>query len=177
MWEQEIELTWRNFTNSLPRQVRYLYREFRLIKKNWGLFLVNFTPLKKWEIPTSFHSSWTASRSSSGSSEVTQLCLTLCDLMDCSLPRSSAHGIFQARVLEWVAISFSRGSSRPRDRTQVSHIAGRLYHLCHQGNQVLDFKFYLLHCPIEFQGFKVLQLRLCMWRLSCFSHVQLFANL
>ena len=45
--------------------------------------------------------------------------------MDCSLPCSSIHGIFQARVLEWVAISFSRGSSRPRDRTQVSHIAGR----------------------------------------------------
>ena len=41
-------------------------------------------------------------------SEVTQLCLTLCDPMDCSLPGFSVHGIFQARVLEWVAISFSR---------------------------------------------------------------------
>ena len=40
-------------------------------------------------------------------SEVTQSCLTLCDLMDCSLPDSSVHGIFQARALEWVAISFS----------------------------------------------------------------------
>ena len=58
-------------------------------------------------------------------SEVTQSCLTLCDPMDYSLQGSSVHGIFQARVLEWVAISFSRGSSRPRDRTQVSHIAGR----------------------------------------------------
>ena len=45
--------------------------------------------------------------------------------MDCSLPGSSIHGILQARILEWVAISFSRGSSRPRDWTQVSHIAGR----------------------------------------------------
>ena len=45
--------------------------------------------------------------------------------MYCSLPGSSIHGIFQARVLEWVAISFSRGSSRPRDWTQVSCIAGR----------------------------------------------------
>ena len=45
--------------------------------------------------------------------------------MDCSLPGSSVHGIFQARVLEWVAISFSRGSSQPRDQTQVSCIAGR----------------------------------------------------
>ena len=49
--------------------------------------------------------------------------------MDCSLPGSSIHGIFQARVLEWVAISFSRGSSRPRDRTQVSCIAGRCFTL------------------------------------------------
>ena len=48
-------------------------------------------------------------------SEVAQLCLTLCDPKDCSLPRCSTHGIFQTRVLEWVAISFSRGSSRPRD--------------------------------------------------------------
>ena len=50
----------------------------------------------------------------------------VCDPMDCSLPGSSAHGILQARVLEWVAISFSRGASRPRDRAQVSCIAGRL---------------------------------------------------
>ena len=48
-----------------------------------------------------------------------------CDPMDCSLPGSSVHGIFQVRVLEWVAISFSKESSWPRDRTWVSHIAGR----------------------------------------------------
>ena len=46
-----------------------------------------------------------------GESEVTQSCVTLCDPMDCSLPGSSVHGIFQAGVLEWVAISFSKGSS------------------------------------------------------------------
>ena len=51
-------------------------------------------------------------------------------LVDCSPPSSSIHGILQARILEWVAISFSRGSSRPRDRTQVSHIAGRRFNLC-----------------------------------------------
>ena len=50
-------------------------------------------------------------------SEVSQSCLTLCDPMDCSPPGSSIHEIFQARVLEWVAISFSRGSSWPRDQT------------------------------------------------------------
>ena len=55
--------------------------------------------------------------------EVAQSCLTLCNPMHCSLP-GSIHGIFQARILEWVAISFSRGSSWPRDRTQVSCIAG-----------------------------------------------------
>ena len=60
-------------------------------------------------------------------SEVAHSCPTLCNPMDCSLPGSSIHGIFQARVLEWVAISFSRRSSRPRDRTQVSCIAGRCF--------------------------------------------------
>ena len=54
--------------------------------------------------------------------EVAQSCLTLCDPMDCSLPGSSVHGIFQALVLEWIAISFSSRSSRPRDRTQFSCI-------------------------------------------------------
>ena len=57
--------------------------------------------------------------------EVAQLCLTLCDPMDCSLSGSSVHGIFQARVLEWIAITFSRGSSQPRTWTRVSHIAGK----------------------------------------------------
>ena len=57
--------------------------------------------------------------------EVAQSCLTLCDPMGCSLQGSSIYGIFQARALDWVAISFSRGSSGPRHRTQVSHIVGR----------------------------------------------------
>ena len=58
-------------------------------------------------------------------SEAAQSCLTLCDPMDCSLPGFSVHGIFQARILEWVAISFSRRSSGPRNWTRVSHIVGR----------------------------------------------------
>ena len=61
--------------------------------------------------------------------EVTQSCPTLCDPMDCSLPGSSLHGILQARVLEWVAISFSGGSSGHRDRTQVFCIPGRRFNL------------------------------------------------
>ena len=50
-----------------------------------------------------------------------------CDLVDCSLPGSSVHGIFQAKILELVAISYSRGSSRPGNWTQVSCIAGRFF--------------------------------------------------
>ena len=60
-------------------------------------------------------------------SEVAQLCPTLCDPMACSLPGSSVHGIFQAIVLEWISISFSSGSSRPRDQTQVSRIVDRCF--------------------------------------------------
>ena len=52
-----------------------------------------------------------------------QSCLTLCDPIDGSPPGSSVHGIFQARILEWDAISFSRGSSLPRDRTLLSCIS------------------------------------------------------
>ena len=60
-------------------------------------------------------------------SEVAQSCPTLCDPMDCSLSGSSIHGIFQARMLEWISISFSRGPFHPRNRTQVSRIAGRRF--------------------------------------------------
>ena len=58
---------------------------------------------------------------------VTQSCLALCNPMDCSLPGSSVNGILQARILEWVATSSSRGSSWPRDRTPVSYITGRFF--------------------------------------------------
>ena len=62
---------------------------------------------------------------------VFQLCLTLCDPKDCSSPSSSVHGILQARILEWVAMPFSRRSSQPRDRTWVSHCRQILYCLSH----------------------------------------------
>ena len=62
-------------------------------------------------------------------SEVAQVCLTLCDPIDCSLPGSSVHEILQARILEWVAISFSRGSYQLRDRTQVFCLAGRRFNI------------------------------------------------
>ena len=55
-----------------------------------------------------------------------------CDPMDCSLPCGSVHGILQARILEWVAIPFSRGSSWPRDGIRVSSLAGDSLPLSHQ---------------------------------------------
>ena len=72
-------------------------------------------------------------------SEIAQSCPTLCDPMDCNLSRSSVRGIFQVRILEWVATSFSRGLSQPRDRTQGSNpgllrCRQTLYHLSHQGS-------------------------------------------
>ena len=58
---------------------------------------------------------------------VTQSCPTLCYPMDSGLPGSSVHGMFQARILGWIAISSSRGSSQTRDQIWVSRIAGRLF--------------------------------------------------
>ena len=81
---------------------------------------------------------------------------TLCDPMDCSPPGSPVRGILQARILEWVAISFSRGSSWPRDWIQVSCIAGRHFNLwatreaelrwnmCKNEKERICFSFFLL---------------------------------
>ena len=84
---------------------------------------------------------------------ITQSCPTLCDSMDCSPPGSSAHLIFQARMLEWVAISFSRGYSWLRDWTQVfcivadfllSEPTGKPHSYCKGGclNNVIVFSYY-----------------------------------
>ena len=70
---------------------------------------------------------WVTKHSGRWKCESLSSCLTLCNLMDCSLPDSSVHGILQARILEWIAIPFSRGSSQPRDRTWVSCTAGRFF--------------------------------------------------
>ena len=61
------------------------------------------------------HPAYLTYMQSESESEVAQSCLTVFDPMECSLPGSSIHGIFQARILEWVVIFFSRGSSQPRD--------------------------------------------------------------
>ena len=80
-------------------------------------------------------------------SEVTQSCPTLGDPMDCSLSGSSVHGILQERILEWVAISFSRGSSRPRDGTWASCIAGRFFSVCFTIITPLILEVNLHLCP------------------------------
>ena len=78
---------------------------------------------------------------------VTQLCPTLCDPMDCSLSGSSVHGISQARILEWVVISSSRGSFWPRNWTQLSlsHCRQILYHLSHQGSPRIRTEYIKKH--------------------------------
>ena len=80
---------------------------------------------------------------------VVQSCSALCDPMDCSLPGSSVHGILQARILEWVAISFSRGSSWSKDWTRIPCIVGRFFTTSQQESLntiVLMFKL-LQSCP------------------------------
>ena len=75
----------------------------------------------------------------------------ICDPLDYSLPISSVHGIFQARILEWVAISSSRGSSKLRDQTHVSHvscIAGDSLSLRHQGNPIKHYALHLINLRI-----------------------------
>ena len=58
---------------------------------------------------------------------ITKLYPTVCNPLDCSLPVSSVHEILQARILKWVAVPFSRGSSRPRNRNRVSCIVGKFF--------------------------------------------------
>ena len=137
-------ITWK-FLAVIPS---YLYYENRMKKIGIGLN-ERFQPLigpsdynsmvAEMQIDLPFHvavipltnylSLW-ASHVSAGNnsvSEVAQLCPTLCGHVDYSLPGFSVHGIFQARILEWVAISFSRRSSQPWDWTRVSRIVGRRF--------------------------------------------------
>ena len=85
-------------------------------------------------------------------SEVAQSCPTLGDPMNCSPPGSSLRGILQARVLEWVAISFSRRSSQPRDRTQVSRIAGRRFIIWATVIDILTY-FFQVYSPLLIPSF------------------------
>ena len=100
------------FTNSLIK--RYLFNSYWICPQIWSC---------NWRfIPEGWHI-----LEHEGEREVAQSCPTLSDPTDCSPPGSSVHGIFQAIVLEWIAISFSRGSSQPRDRNWVSRIVDRRF--------------------------------------------------
>ena len=117
---------------------------------------------------------------------VTQSCLTLCDPMDCNLLASSVHGISQARILEWIAITSSRGSSQPGTPTWVSWSpawAGRfsLYHRDNIWEKVemrsctKDTLVFILIIPISIHYSASILLLLLL--LSCFSRVWLCVTL
>ena len=92
---------------------------------------------------------------------VTKSCLTLCDPVDCGPPGSSVHGISQARIQEWVAISSSRGSSRPRDRTCVSCIGRRTLPLSYQGSLGIGLECLLLGRRLLADAVEVTMIRNC----------------
>ena len=82
---------------------------------------------------------------------VGQSCPTLCDPMDCSPPGSSIHGIFQARVLEWAAISFSRDPFPTQgSNTGPLHCRQMLYHLSHQGSLCLLTKLHSINISYKY---------------------------
>ena len=109
-------------------------------------------------------------------SEVAQLCPTLCYPRDYSPPGSSVHGIFQARILEWVAISFSRGSSQTGDWTQVSRIAGRCFNLWASREVVTSHTWTsppdnVIICFLALKSWKTIFIQ--MFTISCALHSSL----
>ena len=94
-----------------------------------------------------------------------QSCPALCNLMNCSPPCSSVHGILQASILEWVVIPSSRGSFQTRDWTHISYISciGRwfLYHYCHLGS---PYNMYIYTSSV--QSLSRVQLFVTLWTVS-----------
>ena len=125
-----MKQTWRRNRELRAKRVRYV-----------------MTPIKPWTEP---YLQLVDSRILNYvlSCSVAKSCPALCHPMDCSLPGSPVHEILQARVLEWVAISFSTGSFQPRDQTQVSCTAGRSFtiwatreaHIRHNSNYEVFWK-------------------------------------
>ena len=108
---------------------------------------------------------------------VCSACQTLCSPLDCSLPRSSVHGIFQARILEWAVTSSSRGSSQPKDRTWSSCISctGRWILYCWATWEALSF---FKGCQIT--GLLICQILAWNWHLNyqfIYSASNLFISL
>ena len=121
---------------------------------------------------------------------VIQSCPIFCNPMDCSLPGNLVHGILQARILEWVAISFSREYFWPKDQTQVSCIGRKvLYHLSHQGSPLeAVLAREKQNCKVEktnhsngiqgaLRGADQFSLNLLWWFLRAFLEAQMVKNL
>ena len=89
---------------------------------------------------------------------VAQSCLTLWDPRDCSPPGSSVHGIFQARILEWVAFFYSRGSSWPRDKTHIS-LSGFFFFFCK--STIIQFFYYFYFFSVIFISWRLITLQHC----------------
>ena len=111
-----------------------LQRIFLTQESNWGLlhcrqilYQLSYEGSQESLLAQNKSTSTWENMNLNGIGRYTQLCWTIWDPMDCNPQGSSVHGIFQARILEWAAISFSRGSSWPRARTWVSCTAGRFF--------------------------------------------------
>ena len=123
-----ISLIWTlsilHYLSSIDHTLKCITDNLIFILSKWRPMLSNlYADLSRFLYSSSFQSFKAAIVLCS----VTQSCPTLCDPTECSWPGSSVHGIFQTRKLEWLAISFSKVSSQSRDRTLVSHTAGRLF--------------------------------------------------
>ena len=110
-------------TNGISKNMKYFVRkqwekESSWINRFWQMIEFILINISTSPSPSNFCWALTVSVRA----KLLQLCLTLCDPMDCSPLGTSVHGIFQARILEWVAIPLSRGSSWPRDWAQISYI-------------------------------------------------------
>ena len=129
-----------------------------IICKKWVIYkcinLTEYGKVQKWVFNVS-----------DSESEVAQSCLTLCDPIDCNLLSSSTLGIFQAKMLEWVAISFSRGYSQPRDRMQVScFFVGRCFTIWVTREVSLGSVLLLKsHLQILFQNLKIFNFSRLIW--------------
>ena len=131
------------------------YRSFQLL----CLEICSLPLLLSLSSPSRTLIMWTLVCSMLSWREVAQSFPTLCDPVDCSPPGSSVHGILQARILEWVAISFSRGSSQPKDRTQVSCIAGRRFSLWATSSWLRNCPHFFFIFSVRFQWFPLLCLQ------------------
>ena len=120
VWKEDVAISLFYRSSEVTQLSQSVTLPFKNTRKCIYFPNIFFRNQANWELTLSMlkHPFWWSKVS------VTQSCPTLWDPMDCSPPVSSVHEILQARILEWVAISFSKGPSRPRDRTQVSYIEG-----------------------------------------------------